>query len=156
MPHVPSSLPLEAGRGRPLPIETDADKSSCTSAEFLVHPTSYRPDIKPANSHIMLDFVRYRRKGLKEAVYTQGKSCVYPVRIVRSHPLQSNLGSLGAIVRRCWLLEPGMLQRLLRGNAVLGIVDEDLPQKIQEVLKVSSVRWDDVLVRVSLPLSNLV
>ena len=41
----------------------------------------------------------------------------------------------GPVVRMRDFAEPGMLQSLLRGNAVGGVVDEDLLEEIQELLQ---------------------
>lgn len=71
---------------------------------------------------------------------------------LRSHasgtfPLNLNLFGLGTVVFVV-LLEPVVLQGLVRRDALLGIVDEDLLEKIEEFAVEFVVGWDDFLKRV--------
>ncbi len=52
---------------------------------------------------------------------------------------------LGAVVGMCHLPEPGVLERLLRRNALSGVVDKDFLQEIEELRQEWGRRGDDVL-----------
>src|SRR5699024_5444515 len=52
--------------------------------------------------------------------------------------------SLGAVVV-LGLLEPGMLQGLFGGDALLGVVDEDLAQEVEELIVESGGCGDEIL-----------
>jgi hypothetical protein len=73
------------------------------------------------------------------------------VRVVLLHPqpLQANLGRLGAVVGVGRLLEPRVGQGLLRRDAMLRIIHEDLSQEVEEVLEERGVVRDYVLSKVS-------
>lgn len=60
-----------------------------------------------------------------------------PVGGVLLKPLsfEADLGCLRSIISVGRLLEPGMCQCLLCCDAVLRVVDEDLPKEVQEVLE---------------------
>ena len=55
---------------------------------------------------------------------------------------------LSAIVDQA-LFEPRMLQRLLSRDALLGIVDENLPEQIEELFVEGGIGWYEFLWRVS-------
>lgn len=73
------------------------------------------------------------------------------MRVILLHPqpLQTNLGRLGAVVGVGRLLEPGVGEGLLRRDAMLRVIHEDLSQEVEEVLEVRGVVRDDVLSKVS-------
>lgn len=48
-------------------------------------------------------------------------------------PLEFNLYSLRAVIRCCDFLEPRMLQRLLRRDALSRVVNEDAAKEVKEV-----------------------
>ena len=59
--------------------------------------------------------------------------------------LETDLGCLSAIIWMGNLPEPGVVEGLLRRDALRGIIHEDLGKKIQEVLEESIVGGDYVL-----------
>lgn len=65
--------------------------------------------------------------------------------LLQSYPFQSNLRCLGSIIRLGHLLEPWMVQGLLRCNSLTRVIYEDFLQKIQEVLQENIARRNDVL-----------
>lgn len=73
------------------------------------------------------------------------------VRIVLLHtkPFQTDLGRLGTVIGVGGFPEPRVRQGLLRRDAVLWVVDEDLAEEIVEVLEKRGVVWNNVLYAVS-------
>ena len=59
--------------------------------------------------------------------------------------LQPYFGSFGAIIRRRCLLEPWVLQGLMGSYPLIWIIDEDLLEKIKEVLGELAGLGDDFL-----------
>lgn len=67
------------------------------------------------------------------------------LQLLCSHSFNFDLRCLRAIIRVGRLLEPWVLQGLLSGNPVGGIVDKDLLQEILEAFQERCVAGDDVL-----------
>jgi hypothetical protein len=68
--------------------------------------------------------------------------------LLRSHhSLQANLGGFGPVIVIGHLLEPIMVQSLLRSDALCRIIHKDLPQQISEILEKCRRRRDNVLMR---------
>lgn len=68
---------------------------------------------------------------------------------LESSSLEANLGSLGSVVGRGHFLEPRVIQGLLGCDPVGRVIDEDLPQQVEEILEERRVRRDDILLCVS-------
>jgi hypothetical protein len=65
--------------------------------------------------------------------------------VFQALPLKADLGRLSSIIGLCHLLEPRMVQSLLRRYPLRRVIHKDFPEQVEEVFQESVAGWDDVL-----------
>ena len=106
----------------PLPMQARGDKK--TTAEFL---------LRCSCRHV-------ERRGRSLLVPTGGTTRQLPLLL----PLAPDARGLGPVVDEA-LFEPGVLESVLGRDALLGVVDEDFLEQVEELFVEGCVGWDDFL-----------